>query len=106
MAHSYRYHFVRQYIGINDLSGTPVDNFSAVIGEDKSAELLHAQFVGQGCNAEGRTSRCKYQFHTLLLYTYQCFSVAWSYLFFSVGQCSVQVEYEEFVFHQSLLFGF
>lgn len=45
-------------------------------------------------------------FHTLLLYTYQCFSVAWSYLFFSVGQCSVQVEYEEFVFHQSLLFGF
>ena len=38
----YRNDFIGQYILVHHFFGFPVDDLSTVIGQDKSAELIHA----------------------------------------------------------------
>ena len=88
----HRNHFIGKHILVHHFLAFPVDDLAAVIGQDKSAELIYTQLIGERHDAIGWPSRSEYQTDSLFLYAYQCFPVAGSYFFLRVGKRTVKVE--------------
>ena len=72
---------VRQEIFVKQPSCAPLDDFTAVVGQDKSAMFFHLQGVRQGGDAIRGAAGGQYQPHALLLEAEQGLAVAWRNLF-------------------------
>ena len=78
--------------------GLAVHNDSTIEGQDISTVILQMQFFRQRHHAVSRSARSQHHDLTLLLSPHQCFLCFGCNFFILVGQRSVQIQNDHFVF--------